>query len=267
MPDQERSILEETALDLYCVLNLKQKIVGVKFLFDAQEFAKAKARPLKRKMAYCVMVRSALTGKSLKATTENFGCMGGARALGAIDLDETSLSGRFYNRLGLYQDLSTSKNVQQTMTFCQHKLYGVMVKPLEEYNDEPDVVLTVTTPYNAMRVIQAYTHVSGYKTSFKIAGNQAICSECTAYPFESNDINVSLLCSGTRYKAGWGDDEMAVGFPFNLLFSIVKGLYATLDMVEPDEKKAEIESRCSESGRKAPAIHYGKNYYTGLNPP
>ena len=76
------------------------------------------------------------------------------------------------------------------------------------YDEEPDVVLVVTNSYNGMRIVQGYTHVFGYNTSFKIAGNQAICSECTAFPFESNDINVSLLCSGTRYKAKWGDEEI-----------------------------------------------------------
>ena len=38
------------------------------------------------------------------------------------------------------------------MTFCRHKPYGVMVKPVEAYDEEPDVVLVVTNPYNGMRI-------------------------------------------------------------------------------------------------------------------
>ena len=152
------------------------------------------------------------------------------------------------------------------MTFCSHKPYGVMVKPVEEYEEEPDVVLVVTNPYNGMRIMQAYTHVFGFNTAFKMAGNQAICSECTAFPFESNDINVSLLCSGTRFKAKWQDEEIAIGFPFNQFLPIVRGLYATLDPIEPNEKKAEIEARCRKLDRAVPEIHYDGNYYTGLNP-
>ncbi|MDA8440778.1 MAG: DUF169 domain-containing protein [Peptococcaceae bacterium] len=29
--------------------------------------------------------------------------------------------------------------------------------------------------------------------------NQALCSESRAYPYLSNDINVSVLCIGTRH--------------------------------------------------------------------
>jgi uncharacterized protein (DUF169 family) len=152
------------------------------------------------------------------------------------------------------------------MTFCKHHLYGIAVQPLEEYDAEPDVVLMVTNPYNAMRIMQAYTYAFGYNTSLKMAGNQAICSECTAFPFERNDINVSLLCSGTRFKAKWKDEELALGMPLNRFPSVVEGLYATLDPIEPDHKKREIEKRFEAQGRTGPAIHYGRNYYTGLNP-
>jgi uncharacterized protein (DUF169 family) len=262
----DRGTLKEAVIRVNLALRLDRRIVGVKFLFDEEGFEKADSKKLSGKMAYCVMVRTAMTGKGLKGAAENFGCMGGAKALGMVELDEPSLSGRFYYKLGLYQDLATSKNVQRTTTFCQHRAYGVMVKPIEEYDQEPDVVLMATNPYNAMRIIQGYTHVFGFNTAFKMSGNQAICSECTAFPFESNNINVSLMCSGTRFKAKWGDEELAIGFPFNRFLSIVRGLYATLDPVEPNEKKAEIEAKFREAGKTPPVIHYDKNYYTGLNP-
>jgi uncharacterized protein (DUF169 family) len=262
----DKNVVNEAVKNMNLALKLDRKIVGVKFLFDEDEFKKADVKKLTGKMAYCVMIRTAMTGKAMKAAADNFGCMGAARALSVVEPDEMSLSGRYYQRLGLYQDLATSKNVQRNMTFCRHKAYGIMVKPVEEYDEEPDVVLIVTNPYNGMRIIQAYTHVFGFNTAYKMSGNQAICSECTAFPFESNNINVSLLCAGTRFKAKWGDEEMAIGFPFNQFLSIVRGLYATLDLIEPNEKKAEIEVRFGETGRTPPTIHYNKNYYTGLNP-
>lgn len=258
--------VQKAVKDLGYALKLERKPVGVKFLFDEQEFESAEAKKLTGKMAYCVMVKAATKGKSLKAAAENFGCGGGARALGMVELDELSLSGRFYNKLGLYKDLATSKDVQRKMTFCGHRPYGVMVKPVEAYREEPDVVLLVTNPYNGMRIIQGYTHAFGFNTALKMSGNQAVCSECTAFPFETNDLNVSLLCAGTRYKAKWGDAELALGFPFNQLLPIVAGLQATLNPTEPNDKKREIEARTRELGGTVPAIEYDKNYYTGLNP-
>ncbi len=258
----DKHAIHEAVENIGLALQLDRKIVGVKFLFDEDEFKKADAKKLGNKMPYCVMVRTAMAGKSLKAAGENCGCPGGAKALGMVELDEFALSGRHYQELGLYQDLATSKDVQQKMTFCRHKACGVMVKPLEKYDEEPDVVLIVTNPYNGMRIVQAYTHVFGFNTGYRMSGNQAICSECTAVPFETNNMNVSLLCAGTRYKAKWADDEMAVGFPFNQFLPIVRGLYGTLDLVEPNEKKADIETRCFVLSKTPPVIHYNKNYWT-----
>jgi len=260
----EKKKIRDAVEKAYCILNLKRKIVGVKFLFGQDEFEGAEAKPLTIKMPFCVMVKRAMLGKKVKAVFENFGCLASARALGIIDTDDFFDSGRHYRKLGLYQDLIVSKNIRKHMTLCRHKAHGIMVKPLGEYEDAPDVVLVVANPYMAMRVIQAYTHIYGYHTSFKMSGNQAICSECTAYPMESNSINVSLLCSGTRFMSGWGDDELAIGFPFNKFPAITDGLCATLNLTEPDKKKAEIEARRTEIKKDDLDIQYGRNYYSGL---
>lgn len=256
--------IKEAVEKTNCAINLKRQVVGVKFLFDQVEFNQAKAKPFTAKMPYCVMVKRAMLGKKIKAVFENFGCLSSARTLGLMEPDEMFSSGRHYRRLGLYRDLVVAKNTRQRMTLCRHKAYGVMIMPLEEFDDEPDVVLLVGTPYNAMRIVQAYTYMFGVHTAFKMSGNQALCSECTAYPFENNSINVSLLCAGTRFMAGWGDDELAIGFPFNKFLPIIDGLYATLNPTEPDRKKTAIESRLKEQHRNDLTIQYGKNYYTGL---
>ncbi len=260
----DRQAVVEAVKKTECSLVLKRKIVGVKFLFTEEEFENADAKKLNVKMAYCVMVKTAMSGRAVKGSLENFGCMGSARALGVIDADEYFLSGRHYNKLGLYQNLTISKNIRNNMTFCSHKAYGVMIKPLEDYDTEPDVVLVVTNPYNGMRILQGYTHIYGYKSDFKMSGNQAICSECTAYPFESNSINVSLLCSGTRFMGGWDDDEMAIGFPFNHLTPLAEGIFRTVNAVEPDKKKTVIEKKLVSQNREDLQIEYGRNYYTGL---
>lgn len=256
--------LQEALDKVYCALHLKRKIVGVTFLFDQEEFDQANAQRLPARMPYCVMVKRAMLGHSLKAVFDDFGCRASARALGIMETDELFSSGRHYRRLGLYRDLVTAKNVRQNMTICQHRACGVMVKPVEQHERAPDVVLLVCTPYQAMRVVQGYTYQFGYHTNFKMAGNQAICSECTAYPFESNSLNVSMLCAGTRFMAGWGDDELAVGLPFHLFTPIVEGLYSTLNATEPDRKKAEIEVRLADRQRDDLTVEFGKNYWTGL---
>lgn len=247
-----------------CSLELKHKIVGVKFIYSEEEFRESDAKPLNNRMTYCVLIKLAMMGRSLKANLENFACLSAARALGIIEGDEKWLSGCQYRDRGMYQDLGTSKKVVNNTTNIKQKAYGVMIKPLEEYSSAPDVVIVITNPYNIMRLIQGYTYTYGTYKNFKIIGNQALCSECTAYPFESNDINISALCAGTRYMAGWGKDEMGLGIPFNKFTGMIEGLYNTINAMEPNKDKSIIEEKLKAAKRDDLTIEYDKNYYTGL---
>ena len=92
-----------------CALKLEHKIVAMKFLFTEEEFEAADVPKLSGKMSYCTMVIHAGEGESMKADIDNFGCFGGARALGIVDDDRYYLDGRFFEPRGLYQDLATAR--------------------------------------------------------------------------------------------------------------------------------------------------------------
>lgn len=255
--------INEMVTKANCSLELKNKIIGVKFLYSEDDFNSNDAQTLNNKMTYCVLVKLAMHGRSIKANFDNFACISSARALGIIKSDEKWLSGCQYLDKGMYQDLITSKKVVDNTTNIKQKVYGVILKPLEKYSSSPDVVIMVTSPYNIMRLIQGYTYTYGTYNNFKLIGNQAFCSECTAYPFESDNINISTLCAGTRYMAGWGKDEMALGIPFNKFAGMIEGLYNTINTIEPNEDKIIIAEKLKEAGRDDLTIEYDKNYYTG----
>jgi len=113
-----------------------------------------------------------------------------------------------------------------------------------------------------MRIVQGYSYKYGTYTSYKMAGHQALCSECTAYPFESNNINVSMLCGGTRNRAGWRDDEVGIGMPFNRFITVVEGIYDTVNVMEPNRNKSKIESKLKQNNLTDLEIKYDQNYFT-----
>ncbi|MBP2628137.1 MAG: hypothetical protein H6Q68_2848 [Firmicutes bacterium] len=258
------SIMTEIVAKANCSLELKRQIIGVKFIHTEEGFKSADAQTAKSRMPYCVLVKLAMMGHSRKADLEHFGCLSAARAFGIIEPDEKWLSGCQYRDRGMYQDLGTAKKVVKNTTNVAQKAYGVMVKPLKAYSTAPDIVIIVTNPYNMMRLVQGYTYTYGTYKEFKIIGNQAFCSECTAYPFESDDINISTLCAGTRYMAGWSKDEMGLGIPFNKFSGMIEGLYKTINIMEPNSDKAVIEEKLKKAGREDLEIEYDKNYYTDL---
>ena len=222
-------------------LGLKRGIVGVKFFFDKDEFDRGEARTVKGKMPYCVMVRKAMLGFDMKVTRKNSGCVGAENALGIEEVTEELMNGKLYRDKKFYIDIATSRDVIRSASRFDFRTYGIEIKPLEQFNTSPDVVLMVTNPYQAMRVMQSYAYTYGGDFSIKTVGNQAVCSECTANPYENNSINASFLCSGTRYNNRWGDDELMIGVPFNKFLGLSKAVNETLDTFESDEKKKIIE--------------------------
>ncbi|KNF09067.1 protein of unknown function DUF169 [Gottschalkia purinilytica] len=253
--------LQTTVIKLNSVLEIERKIIGVKFLFEKEDFDNADAKPLINKSPYCVMVKSAMIGVSIKANLEQFGCNGAINALGMAPPDELSRSGRSSLKLGLYQDIVVAKSARNDITFCNHLAYGVMLKPLEKFTEAPDIVIIVTNSYNAMRIIQGYCYIYGTQKNFKIGGNQAICSECTAYPFESNDINVSVLCSGTRFWCAWSKNDFAIGIPYNKFADIVEGVLHTVNATEPLSEKLRIGKNLKDNNITDIYVDYDKSYY------
>lgn len=231
---------------LECAIDWPRKSVGIRFLFSEKEFAQANAVELNKPIHFCRMVRAATFGNAVKANATSHKCIAAARALGIAEIDEFHRSGQRGLAFQLYHDLGSAKYTRDRQTLCDHKAYGVMVKPLtsyEEWEAPPHVVQIVTSPYYAMRIIQGYTYFYGIETNFKMSGLQAICSESTAYPYMSNHINLSMLCGGTRRFCKWGDDEVSVSLPFTKFPLTVEGTLRTINLQGSNEKKAVVREK------------------------
>lgn len=256
---------QTSAAWLDILLDLRRRPVGIKFLLTGDDYAASPLPAPANGMPYCTAVRWAAQGRGYKMDAAHCACFAASRALGLAPVAEDALSGSRHAKLGVYENLCVSRAVARDMVYCQHKCAGVAIMPLDQYETTvPDVVLIVATPYNAMRLTQAYAYHSGQLKSIKMAGMCAICQECTSYPYERNQPNVSLLCSGTRCVAQWADDELAIGIPYHQLAQLVDGLRQTVNPMEPNQNKERIARRLADAGREnALDIVYNRNYYTG----
>lgn len=245
----------------YAFLALERRIVGIKLIYEKSEYDRIAAAETKRPISYCQAVKAATAGHDIKLTKELSGCAGSSRALGFVPPAPSYYTGESSYKLGLYADLAVAKNVANNARICTRPLYGVVVKPLEHFEVEPDIVMIIANTREAMRIMQGYTSVYGIQQEFNITGNQAICMECTTYPLIKQCINLSLLCSGTRHKTGWKDGEVAIGFPYSLLGGIVQGLQTTVNAIERNRRKAEIEHTLRQSNLYDLEIEYGRTYF------
>ena len=258
-----KELRSELVKKLSNALGLNRHTVGVRFLSSVEEYDACSAQAIKHKLPYCVMVKSASAGHRIKAKAENMGCSGGSRALGITEASERYKSGEAYESFKIFEDISVAKKVAENMSIYRKKPYGVEVSSLELMENEPDVVIQISDAYNIMRLIQGYTYSYSTYANFKIGGLQAICSESTAYPFESGNINITMMCAGTRYICNWGRDELAVSMPYEKFEKTIDGLLLTIDPLERDGDKQRIERNFKKADLLELDLHYGQNYDTG----
>ncbi|WP_313185405.1 DUF169 domain-containing protein [Lacrimispora sp.] len=251
---------KEDVLKLYASLDLTRKAVGVKLIETEAEFQSTEAVFPQKPIRYCQMVKGASAGHSIKAKAGSFSCQSGPRVLGIDPADEKNAHGENWARLGLYSSRELSEQVRAGLSYSQQPMYGVLVQPLEKYEEAPDVAVIITNPYNIMRITQGYAYSYGMPGNINMLGNQAVCLECSARPYVTQDMNISLLCIGTRHLAGWGKDEMAAGIPALKFSKVIDGIYQTINIMEDDENKKRIAKNFAEHGIPFD-VRYQYNYY------
>lgn len=248
-------------IDIY--LELDRKPVGVKFFYDKESFDNFEVDQRDRKVTYCNAVQLATKGSSMKLTKENQACPNGAFALNFTDVPEPIANGMGRLKKGIYDNQEISKSINDEMEFNKERPYGVAVMPLEKYDVNPDVVIIVGGSYEIMRVIQGYGHHYGYPQNLKTVGLQAVCHDLTTYPLNHNDINITLLCPGTRLVADWIENELGVGIAWDKVEKTVDGIKMTTNPFSRDKAKKEIIKKLEAEGMDTSTVTLSQNYDTG----
>lgn len=255
--------IKESTDTVESYLDLDRRPVGVKFFFTEEEFESFKVPQKDRKVTYCNSVQLASQGQCMKLTKENQGCPNGAMALNFKEVPDPIKNGKGRRKANIYSSVEVSKGINDEMKFLEEKPFGMAVMPLEMYNENPDIVIVVGESYNIMRIIQGHGFFNGYTDNLKTVGLQAVCQDLTTYPYNTEDINISFLCPGTRLVAGWKTHEMGIGIPFKKWYEIVQGIKETANPFERDKKKEGIVKRLEERGLDSDRIKFNKNYDDG----
>lgn len=208
-------------------LRIATEPVGVQFYYTKEEFEQSEFENSRYKMAYCVYVKKALEDKiRLKTTTDSHYCDGATTALGMEEPTQEIRSGRTYFSYGLYETKGIAQKVwKEVPAFWDNniRLYGIGIAPLKDYTSEPDIVIIISDALSMMRLIQSTLYKEGKRVKLDVSSMQGICSEVTATPYLTGDINISFLCPSTRKLCKWENNDLAAGIPYNKLTSIIDG--------------------------------------------
>ncbi|MGQ9788580.1 MAG: DUF169 domain-containing protein [Candidatus Hadarchaeaceae archaeon] len=103
------------------------------------------------------------------------------------------------------------------------KTKTVLIAPLEKSYVEPNIVVIITNPAQAMLMIQNLSRILNkiFEASMGCRGS-AIAGEAVAIPFMEQRPNLTLLCGGAREIAGYSADELALGLPYVNFLKLIK---------------------------------------------
>ena len=253
--------IKENVHRVTLALGLQRKIAGVKFYFEDEAISGCGVEQFAGKYSFCQMVNAACNGEHYLYKKNNFGCRCAVEALGLDQEYQCVVSGERYYACQLYESLAVAKKTQRDVLRIDHHCLAIEVGPLEEMKDA-DIAIIFCDCYQMMRLIQGYTYKFAVAQNIRMAGNQGVCSDLAARPLMMNDLNVSLLCSGTRRRCQWGDGELGAGMPIQLFDSVVEGVIQTLNLTEYKEGKDAVLARLSKPDELGIIIdydiHYGK---------
>ncbi|MDR0526712.1 MAG: DUF169 domain-containing protein [Spirochaetaceae bacterium] len=248
---------------LTVLLGLNRAPVGIRLLKTDEDLRDSAALMPEGGLPYCAAVSKAGKGGRCKLGPRNMYCKAGANALNIVKPDEDRVSGKVYEKFKVYRDGDICKNIGAGMVYLEESNAGVEIMPLADFESTPDIVIIVANPKTVMRIVQGYAYHFGHLKNIRMSGMCAICNECTSYPYTTGDMNVSMLCAGTRCVGGWGDDELAAGIPFEKCRLILDGIEQTANPMENAQSKLQITERAKIKKTTIPPLDINYTYYKG----
>ncbi|MEW6222985.1 MAG: DUF169 domain-containing protein, partial [Candidatus Hadarchaeota archaeon] len=102
---------------------------------------------------------------------------------------------------------------------------SVLVSPLAKIDQDPDVVIVITDPARMMEVLQVLHRATRKRLEASMTCEaSAIAGEATAIPYMEKKPNLTLLCGGARTIAGYHENEMAMGIPYDIFVKLSEQL-------------------------------------------
>ncbi|WP_414469729.1 DUF169 domain-containing protein [Methanobacterium sp. ACI-7] len=206
------------------LIGLKGSPVAVKLVKNAEEIPEDYEK-VGEKKRHCEFVQDArLKGNKGYATSEEHLCKGGAGVMGIEALPENVASGGMYYKLGNFETSEGARDTVNAIPKVEEKYYASLYAPLECAEFDPDVIVLILTPKQALKVSQAYLRKKGGRISNDYSGIQSVCADAVAAVKERGIPNMTLGCNGSRKFAEIADEEVIIGLPPEKLEDIVEAL-------------------------------------------
>ncbi len=204
-------------------LKLSKSPVAIKFVLREEDIPEG-IKKLESGARHCELVQKASQGEIFYTTAEEQTCKGGASALGLIEAPEKVKTGEMYQSLGRFSSIGSAKRTIDEIPKIEQMMYALIYAPLEEAEFDPDDIVLICNPAQAMKLAQALIYTLGGRVEADFSGIQSICADAVAGPFTRKRPNITLGCSGSRKYADIQPDEVIVGLNGENIGCVVNAL-------------------------------------------
>jgi len=206
-------------------IDLDLSPVAVKLFINKSEIHEGISKVEGGEHRHCEMVQKATQGDMFYATSAELqGCKGGVGALGLMDMPEPIKTGAMHHSMGKFSTRGAAKRTVDAIPKIEPIMDAIAYAPLENAPFDPDVVLIIAKPLQAMKISQGMLYTMGGRLEANFGGIQSICSDTTAGPYTTGKPNFTLGCYGSRKFAKVQADEIIVGMNGENLSELVKAL-------------------------------------------
>jgi len=201
--------------------------VGIKFIQSGQECFNL--QQAKRKNTVCAFLKMAAQGECFYIDKDCISCPGGLKWMGFPSKLTDTVFYKFF--LGKIEKVKSSPEIAEKFIDFLPKppkegLYEkILFAPLEKCKFEPDVVVIITNPKHAYRII-----VAAYLDEYHLVKTIPICAAChgvISIPFVLDELNVSMIDSVAREFGEYNDKDILVGIPNTRFNSFIDNLKET----------------------------------------
>lgn len=191
-------------------LGLEKSPVAVKLVLKEEDIPEGIPK-IDETIRHCEMVQKAAQGATFYATVAEQKCKGGASAIGLMEAPEKVKTGEMYYSLERFSSLGSAKRTMDAIPKIDPIMRAIAYAPLENTPFDPDVVVIIANPKQAMQMAQAMVYTLGGRVEADFAGIQSLCADAVAGPYTRKRPNITLGCSGSRGYADIKPDEVIVG--------------------------------------------------------
>ncbi|HJJ56176.1 MAG TPA: DUF169 domain-containing protein, partial [Methanocorpusculum sp.] len=204
-------------------LNLSGSPVAIKIITSKDQIPDG-INEIQEPARHCKMISLARNGDCFYATDSKHQCGGGAWTLGLRQIGDKLKSGEHYYNLGKYGSIDSCIRTMNCIPHLPLSTYATLYSPLESAKFTPNVVIIFATPAIMLKLAQTLLYRLGGRIYPQFSGIQSFCSDLTAYVILNGKANFSVGCDGSRKFSGIANEEMAFGFPIELIDEIADTL-------------------------------------------